>query len=342
MKNTRLINAFILQAKNFFISRHVVFDELTFPYKPIHMSCIAANQPQVMSIFDSWLPHTNTSSSAGLLTDSSSPPCHSPLPPIAVHTPETHFQPSSPIESSPAFSPIIESHTPAGNNELLEFPNHTGSLDTFPPQEPQVSDNQNITARLRIIETPESSQHNPVPSAPLNHPMVTRFKLGVVKPNPKYALNTITSSNIPREPHNVKIALVHPGWKAAMDKELAALHKNDTWTLVPSTPNMHVIGSKWVFKSKLKPDGSLDRLKVCLVAKGYHQIDGVDYTETFSPVIKPGTIRMIITIALVQKWSICQLDVKNAFLHGLISEDLYMQQPPGMVDPQHPTHVCKL
>lgn len=68
-----------------------------------------------------------------------------------------------------------------------------------------------------------------------------------------------------------------------------------------------------MFKSKLKPDGSLDRLKGCLVAKGYHQIDGVDYIETFCLVIKPGTIRVIITITLVQKWSIRQLDVKNTF-----------------------------
>ncbi|RVW59273.1 Retrovirus-related Pol polyprotein from transposon RE1 [Vitis vinifera] len=105
---------------------------------------------------------------------------------------------------------------------------------------------------------------------------------------------------------------------------------------------MHVIGSKWVFKPKLKPNGSLDRLKACVVTKGYHQVDGLDYIETFSPVIKPGTIRMVITIALVKKWPIRQLDVKNAFLHGLISEDIHMEQPLGMADLEHPTHVCKL
>ncbi|KAE9588657.1 putative RNA-directed DNA polymerase [Lupinus albus] len=172
--------------------------------------------------------------------------------------------------------------------------------------------------------------------------MVTRSQHGIIKPNPKYALITMPCADIPRNPHNIRSALSHLGWKAAMGEEIEALHKNQTWELVPRIPNMHVIGSKWVFKSKLKPDGTLDRLKARLVTKGYHQVDGVDYTETFSPVIKPGTIRLIITIALVQKWSIRQLDVKNAFLHGVLAENIYMEQPHGMTDPKYPNHVCKL
>jgi hypothetical protein len=121
-----------------------------------------------------------------------------------------------------------------------------------------------------------------------------------------------------------------------MDEELEALHRNQTGELVPCTPAMHVIGSKWVLKTKLKHDGSLDRLKARLVAKRYHQVDGLDYTETYSPFIKPGTIHIVLSIALVNKWSIRQLDVKNAFLHGFVSEDIYMEQPLGTVD--HSTH----
>jgi hypothetical protein len=172
--------------------------------------------------------------------------------------------------------------------------------------------------------------------------MVTRFQRGVVKPNPKYALTSIASQSVPREPQNVQTALAHLGWKTTMEEEFAALQLNQTWTLIPRTPDLHIIGSKWVFKTKLKPDGSLDRLKARVVAKGYYQIDGIDYTETFSPVVKPGTIRMIISTALIQGWPIRQLDVKNAFLHGNITEDIYMEQPPGMADSQHPEYVCKL
>ncbi|KAL6340153.1 hypothetical protein AAG906_040589 [Vitis piasezkii] len=131
--------------------------------------------------------------------------------------------------------------------------------------------------------------------------MITRSQRGIIKPNPKYALTSTTNStNIPHEPHNIRVALAHPGWKTTMDKELKALHKNKTWVLVPHTSNMHVIGSKWVFKPKLKLDGSLDRLKARVVAKEYHQVDGLDYTKTFSPVIKPGAIQMEWLISNIQ------------------------------------------
>ena len=90
---------------------------------------------------------------------------------------------------------------------------------------------------------------------------------------------------------------------------MIALHHNQTWVLIPRQPKMHVIGSKWVLKPKLKSYGTLDRLKAQLVAKGYHQIDGIDYIDTFFPVIKPSTIRLVLSLALVHHWDIRQLDV---------------------------------
>lgn len=101
-----------------------------------------------------------------------------------------------------------------------------------------------------------------------------------------------------------------------MKEEIVALHQNKTWILIPRSNDMNVIGCKWVYKTKLKADGTLERLKARLVAKGFNQIPGIDFLETFSPVVKPATIRIVLSIALSHNWDIRQLDVKNAFFHG--------------------------
>ena len=144
------------------------------------------------------------------------------------------------------------------------------------------------------------------------------------------------------EPANHLDALADPHWRSAMDVEYQALLKNQTWHLVPRPPRCNLIDCKWVFKLKYRADGSIDRHKARLVAKGFKQRHGIDYTETFSPVIKHTTIRLVISLAVSRGWVLRQLDVQNAFLHGILEEDVYMKQPPGYVDPQLPQHVCKL
>jgi Reverse transcriptase (RNA-dependent DNA polymerase) len=127
-----------------------------------------------------------------------------------------------------------------------------------------------------------------------------------------------------------------------MAEELTALAHNSTWDLVSPPADAHIIGAKWVFKVKLKADGSVHRYKARLVAKGYNQQEGLDYTETFSPVVKRVTIRVVLTLALSNQWPIHQLDVNNAFLHGDLEETVYMEQPSGFVDALNPHYVCKL
>ena len=127
-----------------------------------------------------------------------------------------------------------------------------------------------------------------------------------------------------------------------MEEGFNALMRNGTWQLVPSHSNMNLVGCKWVFRIKRKADGSVERYKARLVAKGFHQQPGVDFQETLSPVIKPTTIRLILSLALTFKWPLRQLDVQNAFLHGYLHEDIYMVQPLGFQHKHFPTHVCKL
>ena len=105
---------------------------------------------------------------------------------------------------------------------------------------------------------------------------------------------------------------------------------------------MNIVGYKWVFRIKRKVDGTIDRYKARLVTKGFHQQPGVDFCETYSPVVKPTTICTILSIAISFGWTIRQLDVQNSFLHGFLSKDVYMAQPPGFIHPSYPHHVCKL
>jgi hypothetical protein len=127
-----------------------------------------------------------------------------------------------------------------------------------------------------------------------------------------------------------------------MDVEFSALQKNNTWRLVPPQRGKNIIDCKWVYKIKRKQDGSLDRYKARLVAKGFKQRYGIDYEETFSPVVKAATIRIILSIAVSRNWTLRQLDVHNAFLHGILKEEVYMRQPPGYENKEHPGYMCKL
>ncbi|XP_031253597.1 uncharacterized protein LOC116111573 [Pistacia vera] len=106
------------------------------------------------------------------------------------------------------------------------------------------------------------------------------------------------------EPSSVNEALACREWREAMQEEFNALLKNETWILVPRTSKMNVMGNKWVFRTKFHADGSLQKYKVRLVAKGFQQTPGLDYFETFSPVIKPSTIRIIFTLAISNGWDI--------------------------------------
>jgi hypothetical protein len=121
-----------------------------------------------------------------------------------------------------------------------------------------------------------------------------------------------------------------------MEEEFAALIANNTWDLVPRPVGSNVVTGKWIFKHKFNSDGSLERYKARWVLRGFTQRPDVDYDETFSPVVKPATVRTVLSLAVSRSWPVHQLDVKNAFLHGTLSETVYCSQPTGFVLKQAP------
>ncbi|XP_019190294.1 PREDICTED: uncharacterized protein LOC109184712 [Ipomoea nil] len=143
------------------------------------------------------------------------------------------------------------------------------------------------------------------------------------------------------EPKTYNQAITNENWKKAMLTEIQALQDNHTWELTELPAGKTPIGCKWVYKLKMKSDGSIERYKARLVAKGYTQQLGIDYIETFSPVARITTIRTFLAVASSRSWHVHQLDVNNAFLHGDLTEEVYMTLPPGF-NTEKPNQVCRL
>jgi hypothetical protein len=158
----------------------------------------------------------------------------------------------------------------------------------------------------------------PVQPTVNDHSMTTRAKAGQRFPS---VFNNTTLSPVPRSFRN---ALADPNWRAAMEDEFSTLLQNNTWELVPRPTQGNIVTGKWIFKHKFRVDGSLERYKARWVLRGFTQRTGIDFDETFSPVVNPATVRTVLSLALSRGWPVHQLDVKNAFLHGVLSETVFV------------------
>ncbi|KAI3708032.1 hypothetical protein L2E82_37034 [Cichorium intybus] len=131
-------------------------------------------------------------------------------------------------------------------------------------------------------------------------------------------------------------------WRDAMDEEMKAILKNNTWELVDLPEGHKSIGVKWVYKTKLNERGEIDKHKARLVVKGYKQKYGIDYQEVFAPVIRLETIRLVLALAAQKEWKVHQMDVKSAFLNGTLKENVYIDQPIGYIEKGNENKVCHL
>ncbi|RVW54104.1 Retrovirus-related Pol polyprotein from transposon RE1 [Vitis vinifera] len=293
-----------------YTSRHVRFVESIFPFVTSHTSLPRATS----STISEW--------------------CSITLPVVATPSVNVGSTPPSSLLTPTAPS---QSQDPSQNNTTCATPTPEPDSHSSVP----VPETKCDYANNPPLPPTQNDPNQPPDLSPSPHVIVTRSKHNIHKPIQK--LNLTAQLQQPTlEPTTVTQALKDPKWRQAMSAEFDALLRNGTWDLVPSHPTQNLVGCKWIFRTKYLPNGSIDRYKARLVAKGFHQRPGIDYSETFSPVIKPTTVRLVLSLAVSQGWSLRQLDVNNAFLQGTLTEDVFMSQPPGFIDRDHPHHVCKL
>ena len=282
-------------AGRIYVAKSVLFDENSFPYKSLFVS--------------------NNSLLASFSAKNYGAPAFV-FPPLSSKTVMVHSSQCSSVTSNPptALFPNQQINQTLLGQHLNNFSASTSSCQHFNCSSPSFSKHNSDVPLVQVPFISSSSPTEPSPSHvslfsthskqkqpvvpflfPSTHAMQTRSKSSIFKPK-------LLTSTACLEPANVPLALTEPNWKKAMNDQ--ALIRNHTWDLVPNSNATHVVQCKWVFRTKLKVDGSLDKYKARLVAKGFQQTPGVDFSETFSPVIKASTIRIAFTLAVSRGWGI--------------------------------------
>ena len=236
------------------------------------------------------------------------------------------------LENEVVDQPPAESLAPQATDTPNQSPAEDGPAVVFEPPRKQLPPRQ-----TRVIPKPT---YEPELSSKVKYPMSHYVSNRRLSESNKSFVNQLSTVSIP---NSVQEALTDPMWKAAMNEEMKSLQKNETWELVDRPPGKKPIGCWWVYTLKHKADGTIEHFKERLMAKGYTQTYGIDYTDTFSPVAKINTVRVLLSLAANLDWPLQQFDVKNAFLHDKSSEEVYMDLPTGCMIPEvNCQKVCKL
>ncbi|GJV98675.1 nucleotide-binding alpha-beta plait domain-containing protein [Tanacetum coccineum] len=227
---------------------------------------------------------------------------------------------------------------PSSPRSPISSPSSVSYLSPTSQTSPESSNGQPSPVSTTSIPTPPPPIPPPPPPPP---PLITRQRPANLRQNPKQRVPYNPSANhatvLPTtitEPTSFTVANNSSRWRHAMKEEYDALMKNEMWSLVPRASNTNVVDGKWVYRLKRDKNGAITRYKARFVAKGFRQQPGIDFHKTFSPVVKPTTIRVVLSIAVTNDWPLRQLDIQNAFLHGNLKEQVYMKQPLGFIDPE--------
>jgi hypothetical protein len=331
-----------------YISRDIIFDETKFPFSNIPSSNVAPTMDNSsinlntnhIHIFPGNFMHAARNPGAISMESSDLAP--------TTAAPDPAQDTSQFGMSTSGSQPGSLRQQPSTPSSPVDARQTSQSSPRSPPvsptaQTPNTSGDQAGSEPIHAMSEPATQLEAVLPNPPA-HPHRTRLSHNLWQL--KICIDgTVTYSAVRTTdavPTSHVIALVNPLWQSAMHEEFQTLIKNKTWHLIPPRPGLNIIDCKWIFKLKHKVDGSINRYKARLVAKGFKQQYGVDYDNTFSSVVKPTTIRLLLSLAISRGWSLRQIDIQNAFLHGHLEEAVYMKQPPGFVYSAHLTYICKL
>mgnify|MGYP004622524293 FL=1 len=249
------------------------------------------------------------------------------------------------VHKSTGMSPVAEDTCPSDSSPIAldeEVSPLDGMIDLSNSlsEIPHQSEPPRKKLPERVTRGIPKQTYEPEISNKVKYPMSHFVSNHDLSESNKSFVNQLSAVSIP---NSVQEALTDSRWKAAMNEEMKSLQKNETWDLVDCPPGKKSVGCRWVYSVKYKSDGTIERFKARLVAKGYTQTYGVDYNETFAPVAKINTVRVLLSLAVNMDWPLKQFDVKNAFLHGELTEEIYMDLPPGcMVTEKEKGKVCRL
>ncbi|KAL0370961.1 UNVERIFIED_CONTAM: Retrovirus-related Pol polyprotein from transposon RE2 [Sesamum angustifolium] len=298
---------------------------------PRSVKCIFQGYSRTQKGYRCYDPQSRKSFTSANVTFFESTPFYSPQSPVVIPPP------SVPL---PAPTLSVPPHTEPPTRPLQVYSRRNRSTTTMlivPPDLPPTA----------ALGNPSATPTDDVPIALRKgkrsctaHPLANSLFFQNLSPHYRAFSVSLSSVSIP---NTYCEALRHPAWKMAMDNEMSALVSRGTWELVEVPPNVDIVACRWVFTLKFRADGTLERYKARLLAKGFTQTYGVDYFETFSPVARFNSIRVLFSLAVNLSWPMYQMDIKNAFLYGDLNETVYMEQPPGYVaQGEKQRMVCKL